>query len=724
MNIKKIFIKNKKRILAAAAALIIVAVTVVSAQLQNGASQKNDLDANVLVAGTKLVASNEPILRAGSASNNVTYVRELQTDLYSFGYYTVSVDGLFGPETETAVKAFQTAKGLTADGIVGAGTWAAIDNAVASGWKCERPILSTSSPSNKAAYITALQNALISFGYSLTADGIFGLQTRNAVKDFQAAHNLTADGNVSAATWAAIDSASASGWSILPVEVPTSTIPTTSTLTCTANKTTVNSGETVTFTAATNYSLGASGINWVEANQANRVTMVKTGDKTMSISSVLVNTGTADKIFLSAVSWIDEGTEVTHADCNPVTIHPQQSVLTPTTMATQTTTTIPITTVTPAKTTTTTTTPATTKITTTPSTAVNTSQPPAPDMLRCKIFSEELVISTGIPIRIDCTLDKNALVTAQIIKGDYKPPQAPDESAIIENLLYNQVTQAKAFYLLWDGIDRYDLPVEEGDYTFVVGAKLSSDANSDYSVHKFKVVLQAPAETRETQVENPTQESAPAVTPEEHAAAPEATQEAPPTPEPSKCPGVNYPADISGHWAESVIKQAYDLCIVQGVDAEHFNPDGSVSRAEVVKVAMLAAGKTPETGCYDADCGSPFTDLEMWQGPWIRAAWNAHIIYSSEPDKFHPNDGMTRAESAALIAKTFEIPPHRGCYTANCGAGQPDNIFNDIFKFWQGPWLRALWDAKLIVGTAPHQFSPDRAITRAELVKLVMSAKH
>jgi amidase len=181
--------------------------------------------------------------------------------------------------------------------------------------------------------------------------------------------------------------------------------------------------------------------------------------------------------------------------------------------------------------------------------------------------------------------------------------------------------------------------------------------------------------------------------------------------------------DIAGHWAESIIKAAYDECIVKGADAEHFYPDIGLTRAEAVKTAILAAGKPPNIGCYDADCGTPFTDLEMWQGPWIKAAYDAHIVSGLSENKFSPDSSITRAESAALTAKTFGIPPHAGCYTANCGAGYPDNIFNDIRLSWQGPWIRALWDKQLISGIAPNQFAPDKPITRAEFVKLVMSAK-
>lgn len=52
-------------------------------------------------------------------------VSALQSQLASQGY-TVGVDGNFGPGTESAVLSFQRARGLTADGVVGANTWHAL----------------------------------------------------------------------------------------------------------------------------------------------------------------------------------------------------------------------------------------------------------------------------------------------------------------------------------------------------------------------------------------------------------------------------------------------------------------------------------------------------------------------------------------------------------------------------------------------------------------------
>ena len=65
-----------------------------------------------------------PTLRFGDRGSAV---RVLQRLLTSKGY-PISTDGDFGVLTETAVKAFQSRKGLVSDGIVGSRTWRALSN--------------------------------------------------------------------------------------------------------------------------------------------------------------------------------------------------------------------------------------------------------------------------------------------------------------------------------------------------------------------------------------------------------------------------------------------------------------------------------------------------------------------------------------------------------------------------------------------------------------------
>lgn len=156
------------------------------------------------------VRASRPTLRQGDRG---TYVVELQTMLKKLGYLSGAADGIFGSNTAAAVRAFQAANGLTADGVVGAKTWAALDKAVAppapptppTPPSTQRPTLRVGSTGQDVLY---LQGALKLLGYYTgPLDGSFGSGTADAVKRFQLSRGLTADGVVGARTWDAITQA-------------------------------------------------------------------------------------------------------------------------------------------------------------------------------------------------------------------------------------------------------------------------------------------------------------------------------------------------------------------------------------------------------------------------------------------------------------------------------------------------------------------------------------
>lgn len=112
---------------------------------------------------------------------------------------TLSVDGAFGSGTDTAVRNFQRARGLSVDGVVGGNTWEKLIVAVRQG------------DSNNA--VRAVQDQLRSgYGYgSVTVDGVFGSGTETAVRDFQSKRGLTVDGVVGLNTWHALVTGSSAG---------------------------------------------------------------------------------------------------------------------------------------------------------------------------------------------------------------------------------------------------------------------------------------------------------------------------------------------------------------------------------------------------------------------------------------------------------------------------------------------------------------------------------
>ncbi|WLQ37096.1 peptidoglycan-binding protein [Streptomyces castrisilvae] len=131
--------------------------------------------------------------RTGSAGPQV---KALQLLLNEQGYPAGDADGTFGTATTGAVTSFQAARGLEADGVVGARTWTALLSAGSS------PVLAEGATGED---VKRLQRALTAaLGSTVAADGSFGPATATAVRSYQTSRELTADGIVGPATWAAL----------------------------------------------------------------------------------------------------------------------------------------------------------------------------------------------------------------------------------------------------------------------------------------------------------------------------------------------------------------------------------------------------------------------------------------------------------------------------------------------------------------------------------------
>ena len=138
----------------------------------------------------------QPTISVGATGDGV---KRLERALRRTPNEGLRVDGVFGPQLEAAVKLFQQGGGLTADGIVGPLTWAALPDGG------PMPTLQIGST---GAVVTSLQT-LLTHGapgqWATTpgaADGHFGPLTQASVKAFQAWGGVGQDGVVGDQTWA------------------------------------------------------------------------------------------------------------------------------------------------------------------------------------------------------------------------------------------------------------------------------------------------------------------------------------------------------------------------------------------------------------------------------------------------------------------------------------------------------------------------------------------
>lgn len=143
--------------------------------------------ATLALTATSALAATAPTLSRGARGQDVATLQRLLTH----GGQPIAVTALYGPTTEQFVRQFQAKRGLTADGIVGPATWAAL-----------QPVLRQGAT---GPAVQALQAALKQkHQYSLAVDGVFGPNTAAAVRAFQAHKGLAVDGVVGPQTWTAL----------------------------------------------------------------------------------------------------------------------------------------------------------------------------------------------------------------------------------------------------------------------------------------------------------------------------------------------------------------------------------------------------------------------------------------------------------------------------------------------------------------------------------------
>jgi len=164
-----------------------------------GANTERALQAFQRRRGLAPTGREDPATRAALAApaplgrgQRGTAVERLQQRLNAHGA-SLEVDGRFGPDTETALQAFQRANALDPTGRVDPPTRAAL---------AREPALARGS---RGPEVETLQRRLNARGASLEVDGRFGPLTEEALRAFQVSVSLPETGRADAATLAALE---------------------------------------------------------------------------------------------------------------------------------------------------------------------------------------------------------------------------------------------------------------------------------------------------------------------------------------------------------------------------------------------------------------------------------------------------------------------------------------------------------------------------------------
>ena len=132
-------------------------------------------------------------------------VVDVQTRLAALGYFlgNEGADGLFGPNTDKAIRAFQQGRKLCAGGVVEANTWTEL---VEAGYEPGERLLYLRVPFLRGDDVLSLQRSLDELGFDCgPVDGIFSPALEIAVTEFQRNVGLNVDGIVGDTTWGSLE---------------------------------------------------------------------------------------------------------------------------------------------------------------------------------------------------------------------------------------------------------------------------------------------------------------------------------------------------------------------------------------------------------------------------------------------------------------------------------------------------------------------------------------
>jgi mono/diheme cytochrome c family protein len=168
--------------------------------------------------------------------------------------------------------------------------------------------------------------------------------------------------------------------------------------------------------------------------------------------------------------------------------------------------------------------------------------------------------------------------------------------------------------------------------------------------------------------------------------------------------------DISSHWASKEIKDLLDKNVIDGyVNKEAgtmaFRPEQDITRAEFVRY-LVKAKQLFLSNSITTD----FTDIDINKEdkPYIITAVEYGLINGYADHTFRPNNLISRAEIAAILARSEMLKPLPN------GKG-----FTDLASSWAKDDILAVQQAHLFDGYEDGTFRPDREMKRGEAISVL-----
>ena len=149
------------------------------------------------------------------------------------------------------------------------------------------------------------------------------------------------------------------------------------------------------------------------------------------------------------------------------------------------------------------------------------------------------------------------------------------------------------------------------------------------------------------------------------------------------------------------------IAYIKGYEDETFRPENNITRAEAATIIARLSPAYDELKYYINVYGD--VDAQAWYANTVSFGAQNKLILGYEDGSFRPDSSITRAELVSIIARFNNIDPK----------DESELRFEDASGHWAEGNISALYKLGWINGYEDGSFRPDAAITRAEAVKII-----
>ena len=168
--------------------------------------------------------------------------------------------------------------------------------------------------------------------------------------------------------------------------------------------------------------------------------------------------------------------------------------------------------------------------------------------------------------------------------------------------------------------------------------------------------------------------------------------------------------DIRDHWCRSYVEALAVQQVVQGKAEGVFDPDGGLTRAELVALAVRVSGKTAQ--------GALFADVaaDAWFASAVATASGLGFIPKAmvADGNFYPDRKITREEMTAVLTAVYEQTGRQAVPAALDGFSDRAAITDDYVAS-----VGKAVGLGLVNGNANGTFAPQDGATRAEAATIL-----